>query len=33
MMLFVRDQIGEIDVANSLITVEEDTFVGGSGQV
>ena len=26
----VRDQIVEIDVANSLINVEEDTFVGGS---
>ena len=28
----VRDQIVEIDVANSLITVEEDTFVGGSAE-
>ena len=26
----VRDQIVEIDVANSTITVEPDTFVGGS---
>ena len=26
----VRDQIVEIDVANSLISVEEDSFVGGS---
>jgi len=26
----VRDQILEIDVANSIITVEADTFVGGS---
>jgi hypothetical protein len=26
----VRDQILEIDTANSLITVEADTFVGGS---
>jgi len=26
----VRDQILEIDVANSSITVETDTFVGGS---
>ena len=30
MMLLVRDQIVEIDVANSLISVEEDSFVGGS---
>ena len=28
----VRDQIVEIDVANSLINVEEDTFVGGSAE-
>jgi len=28
----VRDQIVEIDVANSLITVEKDTFVGGSAE-
>ena len=28
----VRDQIVEIDVANSLITVEEDSFVGGSAE-
>tara|TARA_E500000331_G_scaffold86771_1_gene82381 strand:- start:2314 stop:4167 length:1854 start_codon:yes stop_codon:yes gene_type:complete len=28
----VRDQIVEIDVANSIITVEEDTFVGGSAE-
>ena len=28
----VRDQIVEIDVSNSLITVEEDTFVGGSAE-
>ena len=28
----VRDQIVEIDVANSLITVEGDTFVGGSAE-
>jgi len=28
----VRDQIVEIDVANSLITVEEDTFVGGAAE-
>ena len=26
----VRDQILEIDTANSLITVSADTFVGGS---
>jgi len=26
----VRDQILEIDTANSLITVDVDTFVGGS---
>ena len=26
----VRDQIVEIDVANSSVTVEPDTFVGGS---
>ena len=26
----VRDQIVEVDVANSSITVEPDTFVGGS---
>ena len=28
----VRDQIVEIDVANSLISVEEDSFVGGSAE-
>ena len=28
----VRDQIVEIDVANSLITVEKDSFVGGSAE-
>ena len=28
----VRDQIVEIDVANSQINVEEDTFVGGSSE-
>ena len=26
----VRNQVLDIDVANSTITVEEDTFVGGS---
>ena len=29
-MVPVRDQIIEIDVANSNITVTSDTFVGGS---
>ena len=28
----VRDQILEIDVSNSIITVGEDTFVGGSSE-
>jgi len=28
----VRDQILEIDVSNSIITVSEDTFVGGSSE-
>ena len=28
----VRDQIVEIDVANSIINVEEDSFVGGSAE-
>ena len=28
----VRNQIVEIDVSNSSITVEEDTFVGGSSE-
>jgi len=28
----VRDQIVEIDVANSIVTVEGDTFVGGSAE-
>ena len=28
----VRNQIVEIDVANSTITVDEDTFVGGSAE-
>ena len=28
----VRNQVVEIDVANSNITVEEDTFVGGSSE-
>jgi hypothetical protein len=26
----VRDQIIELDIANSIITVEPDTFIGGS---
>ena len=29
-MVPVRDQILNIDTANSIITVEADTFVGGS---
>ena len=28
----VRDQIVEIDVSNSIVIVEEDTFVGGSAE-
>ena len=28
----VRNQVVEIDVSNSNITVEEDTFVGGSSE-
>ena len=28
----VRDQILEIDVANSIVNVSEDTFVGGSSE-
>jgi hypothetical protein len=28
----VRDQILEIDVSNSIITVSEDTFIGGSSE-
>ena len=28
----VRDQIIDIDIANSSITVEADTFVGGSSE-
>ena len=28
----VRDQILEIDIANSIINVSEDTFVGGSSE-
>ena len=29
-MVPVRDQIVELDIANSTITVTADTFVGGS---
>ena len=28
----VRDQILEIDVSNSIVNVNEDTFIGGSSK-